>query len=248
MFIGYPFSGHSLIGSLLDAHPRMVIAHELDALKYIDAGFRRMQLLHLLLANSEEHARRGRAHEDYSYAVDGQWQGRFEALQVIGDKKGGMSTLRLRYKPILLDKLEETVRLPLKIVHIVRNPYDNIGKMAKRADMESPGGEPVGLERATWRYFSLRETVEAVLARRASHEVFDLRHEDFIADPTGRLTELCRFLGVDPSPEYLAASASIVFPEERRRRQDIDWTGEAVAAVAKGIERSPGLAGYSYER
>ena len=33
IFIGYPRSGHSLLGSLLDAHPEMVIAHELDVLR-----------------------------------------------------------------------------------------------------------------------------------------------------------------------------------------------------------------------
>jgi hypothetical protein len=36
MFVGYPRTGHSLIGSLLDAHPRVVIAHELNALKALD--------------------------------------------------------------------------------------------------------------------------------------------------------------------------------------------------------------------
>lgn len=39
MFVGYPKSGHSLIGSLLDAHPQMAITHELDVLKYVHAGF-----------------------------------------------------------------------------------------------------------------------------------------------------------------------------------------------------------------
>lgn len=39
MFIGYPRSGHSLIGFLLDAHPSMIIAHELHVLKHINAGY-----------------------------------------------------------------------------------------------------------------------------------------------------------------------------------------------------------------
>ena len=38
MFVGYPRSGHSLVGTLLDAHPDIVIAHELDALRHIRAG------------------------------------------------------------------------------------------------------------------------------------------------------------------------------------------------------------------
>ena len=41
MFVGHPRSGHSLVGALIDAHPNAVVAHELDALKYVEAGFGR---------------------------------------------------------------------------------------------------------------------------------------------------------------------------------------------------------------
>jgi phage terminase large subunit-like protein len=33
IFIGYPRSGHSLVGSLLNAHPEVIISHELDVLR-----------------------------------------------------------------------------------------------------------------------------------------------------------------------------------------------------------------------
>ena len=33
LFVGHPRSGHSLVGSLLDAHPDVVVSHELDALE-----------------------------------------------------------------------------------------------------------------------------------------------------------------------------------------------------------------------
>jgi hypothetical protein len=36
--VGYPRSGHSLVGSLINAHPEALIAHELDAIALIDAG------------------------------------------------------------------------------------------------------------------------------------------------------------------------------------------------------------------
>jgi hypothetical protein len=39
MFIGYLRSGHSLIASLLDAHPNAIATHELDALKFVGARF-----------------------------------------------------------------------------------------------------------------------------------------------------------------------------------------------------------------
>ena len=52
MFIGYPRSGHSLIGVLLDAHPNTIISHELGALKYLHTGFSKGQIYHLLLEKS----------------------------------------------------------------------------------------------------------------------------------------------------------------------------------------------------
>jgi hypothetical protein len=36
LFVGYPRSGHSLIGSIMDAHPNIIIAHEvLAALRHV---------------------------------------------------------------------------------------------------------------------------------------------------------------------------------------------------------------------
>lgn len=32
LFVGYPRSGHSLIGSIMDAHPNVIIAHEVKQL------------------------------------------------------------------------------------------------------------------------------------------------------------------------------------------------------------------------
>ena len=60
MFIGYPRSSHSLMGSLIDAHPNAIIAHEQDVLKYIKYGFTKEALFPLLLRNSEEFTANGR--------------------------------------------------------------------------------------------------------------------------------------------------------------------------------------------
>ena len=35
LFIGHPRSGHSLVGAMLDAHPDLCIAHELDMLAFL---------------------------------------------------------------------------------------------------------------------------------------------------------------------------------------------------------------------
>ncbi|MGR3319837.1 MAG: hypothetical protein ACUZ8O_15330 [Candidatus Anammoxibacter sp.] len=82
MFIGYPRSGHSLIGALLDAHPNMIIAHELGALKYIYARFSKKQIFCLVLNKSQKFAETGRKLKSYSYVVPDQWHGRFSELRI----------------------------------------------------------------------------------------------------------------------------------------------------------------------
>jgi hypothetical protein len=249
IFIGYPRSGHSLIGSLLDAHPRMVVAHELDALKLVEEGVSKRELYEQIVANSERAAAAGREQTGYSYAVPGQWQGRFEEIQVLGDKKGGMSTVRLRERPELLDQLAELVGLPLKLIHVVRNPYDNIATIATKPNTEMPkeSRTAVGVPEATRRYFDRCETVAEIGRRVSPADLFHLRHEGFLGDPVHNLSRLCRFLGQEASDEYLADCRQIVFPEGRRSRADVEWTDEAREAVAGRIEDFDFLRGYSLE-
>ena len=78
MFFGYPGSGHSLVGSLMDAHPKMVISHELDALDYMRRGYRQNQIFSLILQRSAEFTQEGREWTGHSYKVEGQWQGGYD--------------------------------------------------------------------------------------------------------------------------------------------------------------------------
>ena len=132
MFIGYPRSGHSLVGSLLDAHRHAVIAHELDALSYLGRRFGRPQVWALILDRNAAFGERGRRWTNYDYTIPGQHQGQWDKLRVIGDKKGGTSTRRLCVEPQLLDVVLDRMQVPTRFIHVVRNPYDNIATMFAR--------------------------------------------------------------------------------------------------------------------
>lgn len=238
MFIGYPRSGHSLVGSLLDAHPHAAIAHEVDALKYISAGVRKNRLFSLLLGNSLSSAKNGRRGSKYSYAVPNQWQGRFSRLRVIGDKKGGRSTRRLGDNPDLLAQLRDVVRVPVKIIHVIRNPYDNISTIAKRHDMS--------LRDAVAFYFSLCDTVTSLKTQIAKEDLFEMRHEAFVANPAEVLSSLCRFLGLEVTVDYVRDCSEIVFQRPRRTRLDAQWNVELRDLVDKGVARFSFLQGYNY--
>lgn len=239
MFIGYPRSGHSLVGSLLDAHPDIIIAHELDVLQYLQAGFKKAQIFYLLLERSRQFTESGRQWGEHNYAVPNQWNGRFRKLKVIGDKKGGASTMQLMLDPTLLDKLKKTIGSDIKFIHVVRNPYDNISTISIRDD--------ISLNQAINKYFSLCATVAGVKAGISSEQWFDIRHETLIDAPEHRLKELCRFLGQGTTDDYLKDCASIVFKSPHKSRSDVRWQPELIRLVADSIEKYPFLHGYAYE-
>ena len=52
LFVGYPRSGHSIVGALLNAHRDAVVAHELDAPPLIVGGCSRDELFSRILARA----------------------------------------------------------------------------------------------------------------------------------------------------------------------------------------------------
>lgn len=239
MFIGYPRSGHSLIGSLLDAHPNVVIAHEADTLRMVERRMPRNDIFVTLLENSRAYAEAGRAETGYSYEVPGQWQGRFSKLLVIGDKKGGQSALALLRNPHLLDELQRMLEaIALKIIHVIRNPFDNIATICTRGR---------SFDSAFDLYFSQCDSVARIRQRLGPNIVLDLRQETVIEAPKEALVKLWRFLNVEPLDDCLDACASIVYESPNKSRCKIDWTSEMIERVHERMADYDYLAGYTYE-
>lgn len=240
MFVGYPRTGHSLIGSLLDAHPNIVIAHELDALKLLQRGFNRMQVFHLLLENSKKMAGAGRSHSGYSYHVPQQWQGRFEKLKILGDKKGAMSAMRFYLDPELLGFVKDKIAIELKFVHVMRNPFDVLATMSRRSRTKT-------LDMHIEFFFQLCSSIATLKEQLLPSQIFDLRLESFIEDPKLHLGRLCSFLGAKAQPRYLEDCASIVFKSPKKSRRDITWTEQSIAKVSNRMKAFAFLSSYTYE-
>ncbi|GIU87383.1 MAG: hypothetical protein KatS3mg009_1898 [Acidimicrobiia bacterium] len=241
-FIGHNKSGTSMLGALLDAHPRMVVSDELDALSYVDAGFGRDELFHLILRGSRTEARKGRVTarrlEPYSYEVPGWSQGRAERPLVVGDSTSGTSTRRLGADPALLDRLRRLVGVDVRLVQVVRNPFDPIAVMMVR------GGR--SFENAADHYFRACETLRTLRARLGPGELVTVRYERFCEDPAAELARVSAFLGVEPDRPYLDACAAIIRREPVRDRARVEWSADAIARVERGIAGFDFLEGYSH--
>lgn len=242
-FIGYSRSGHSLIAALLDAHPNIVMAHELRALEYVRAGFERDALYYLLFQMTRIRGHSWKRGGGYTYDVPGQWQGAFEKIRVIGDKHGQFTAVKLAANPELLDRLQELLEVPIKFIHVVRNPFDNIATIALR---KAEGNSP-DMETHIERYFKVCQSVTTVKAMVDAVDLFEIRHEDFITDPKAQLGRLCHWLGIEPSGNYLETCASIVFDSPKKSRHKVEWNEALKQKVISKIDEFPFLEGYTFE-
>jgi hypothetical protein len=238
LFIGYPRSGHSLISSLIDAHPNAIMAHRLNSLKYVRAGFTKTELFYLLLRNSQRFAKSGRKLTGYRYAVPRQWQGQFQTLQVIGDQEGKGTTRWLEANSALLPRLFDMTNIHIKFIHVIRNPYDNISTWAGRTHRS--------LAHTIQRYFCLCRTVAQLKDRVNKEDIIDIRYETFVSGPETGLCELCHSLGLKTTADYLSDCAGIVYKSPHQSRHDASWTLELIDTVKHHMDKFNFLEGYAY--
>lgn len=252
LFVGYPRSGHSLIGSIMDAHPNIIIAHEYDVVGKLESYMSddgRERLYNDLFQDSRAMAFRegGRQHNNYNYAVPGQWQGTYrDRLEIIGDKKGGTTAAILARKPEELNRVRDLVKVPIKLIHVIRNPFDAMATHTKRKGDTSSDSE--WFRKFMQRFEAQTATVGALKQRASEYPMFDLRSdEDMITDPQGTLKRLFDFLEVPHTDEFIATCASIVYAKPHKSRHEFEWRDEEKKQIADLIAKTEWFSGYSFD-
>jgi hypothetical protein len=240
MFIGYPRSGHSLIGALIEAHPEAIVCHELGAMMYIHAGFSRSQLFYLLLERSRKFKRENLLRGGFQFELPNQWQGRFRNLKVIGDKNGHGAALRLKARPWLLYRLKKKVNCNVKIIHVIRNPFDTISTLLREKD----GGTT--LEDCADYYFSFAEAIKKIRDNLEENSLLELKHEDFIKEPALWLGRICRFLSISEEISYIEDCSGIIYDHPHKSRLGTKWSHKMINSVSERIRTFPFLKHYNY--
>jgi hypothetical protein len=246
MFVGYPRSGHSLIGAILDAHPNIILSHELDVLNLVQHTRSKKTIFSMIIARSEWFARKGCVWRGYVYKVPNQWQGKYTALKVIGDKKGGASSKRLGSNSDLLLEIKDIVQKEMVLIHVIRNPFDNITTRARGGSHVMREVNDELLLATIEEHFRDVEIISKI-KKESKFPMLDIYNENFIADPKSEIKKMCNFLGVDNIDEnYLSDCASIVFASPKKTRNQINWKPEFIELVQKQINKYDFLKGYSY--
>lgn len=239
MFIGHGRSGHSLVGSLLNAHAQATVSHELDALKYLRFPITRQQLFAMILRKDARFNSKGRKWGSYVYDIEGAHQGEFETLRVIGDNRGGKSTSRLGKNPELLERLRSVVTVPLRVIQVIRNPFDNIASAHKTWD--------ITIDRAINYYFTNAEYVDDIASVLSDAELFRTRHEDFVYETRAEMESLCEYLSLEIDEQYLDTCEEFVFDSPKKTRHDAEWSDEQIQRVQNRITEHDWLDGYTFD-
>jgi len=238
-FIGYPRSGHSVVGSILDAHKNIIISHELDVLKYIDQGLKKEIIYGLILRNSLLKSTGGREQTGYKYDIPNEWQGRFAELKIIGDKKGGRTSVRIQRKKSLFKDIEKKLDIKVVFIHVIRNPYDNISTIFSRS-------RNLSLEGSIESYFSRCEAV-MITKREFGKDVLDFYYEDLVKDTKRSIDKLCKFLDVKCYSNYIENCSNLLFEDLHKSRFDVKWNNKLINIVKKEIKKYPFLKNYTFE-
>jgi hypothetical protein len=250
IFVGYPRSGHSLIAALLDAHPETVISMEWGVLTHLRMGYGKNQVYYSIERNARLFTcKLNNIWTGYSYKVPGTWQGQYKTIRIIGDKLAGQTSLILKTDTALLERLQQTMGCPVKIIHVVRNPYDTITTMARRSFEKA--GLSGKLDRDFLapfidKYFD-RAAVVQKLKDTEEFELLDLYHEDMIKDSGSVLTRLLNFLEVKIPDDYIARCSECVYREPNKSRLEFDWPDDLKTRVRENIEKYGFMEQYRFE-
>lgn len=270
-FVGWQRSGHSIIGSLLDGHPDVVIAHELflfsNLPQFIFMEDAKAQLFHSLYISSIRASKAGarsQYHNEkgYNLHLENSWQGSFRKLRVIGDKTAGDVTNSFSHDAImfryLLNRLSEIVGVPLKVINVVRNPFDMVATLTLYRGSTVRNVKVHATETNKYNNTSLLEWSTGVILRKAEalyrieQNNYDwsfmrLYSEDFIEDPKATMAALCTFLGIECTEKYLQQCADKTFSSVSKSRHLIVWNPYIVAEINSVIQTVPFLRRYSFD-
>lgn len=261
-FAGFPRSGHSLIGAMLDAHPDALVSHELDAAGLFQRRVPARLIYALIAHNAAAFEAHGRWWNGFRYAVPAA-DPKAGQPRLIGDKKGDWAARRFAEDAGLPDRIARAVGVPSHWVLVVRHPLDNIATMSLRTSREfdrlrihHKGGDfKARLEEAQREgripdhaidamiddYAGLCAAVDGMAGIVPPDRWFEIGYEAFVADPATRLRALLAFLGLAAEDNYVASAAAIVRPSGSRSRDLVAWRHDQLDQVGALIARFPFL-------
>lgn len=246
IFIGYPRSGHSLVGSILDAHPHAIVSHELDAIAHYKTYSDKTKLYNDICILSEKQALQGRISYGYQYRFNTLMQGKADPIKVIGDKKGSGTTHHYIKDETCLNSLQTGLQIPLKLIHVTRNPFDIITTKASYENLQKCDITTERINNSIEVIRKEAETNQALIDSNA-YDIFSMRYEDLILQTDTILKSVFNFLNLQIDSFFISEIKKNIYPEIQMSRNRYNWDVRQINEVNKYILTLPVFSSYSYE-
>lgn len=243
VFVGEPRSGHSVVGTIINAHRNALISHNLGIFDYISRKISRYELFSLILERDRWLFERNREIGGYSYNIPEQWLGYYEELRVIGDKRAGATSRYLSRHPTALAELSSIVGLPICVIHHIRNPWDNISSIYSRKIL----GQERSLSESADFYFDMLDGCMCGLSEAdAGIKVVRTYHEELVSDPVSVVKVILDSLSLPIDDEFLSGCQKFVHDSPRMTRYNVDWPEDLRIRIEDKIQEYEFLRRYSH--
>jgi hypothetical protein len=239
VLVGNRQGGRALVANILDAHPEAVVAPGADVVATLvqqdPASWDREAVIGALVRESEERqAARGEPDPSQPFQAANH-SGRFTELHLVGITRGERIIDGWRRDPELLHQMAERLGVTVRVVHVYRNPWDQIALLMPRE-----GEKTIG------RYFA-RANAIAQLKEAAPVAVHDIRLESLRRDADREIPALTEFLGLSSPTAYVARWDHLLLrsgrqPAEPRKSQE--WTRRQALSIRRRVAKFPWLEPY----
>jgi hypothetical protein len=170
-------------------------------------------------------------------------------IRVIGDKTGHRTVEILRDSYEKLEIMKNLVKVPIKWIHVVRNPYDNCATWARlnyKNKVEKGNKEITQHKELDFVIHKYRDLNATIKRLRKREEVLTVNHEFLITRMHNTLEEIANYLEIDFDPDWRENVKKTVWKRPRTTRTSIRWSIPQKDAVKRIIDKYDWLSGYEY--
>jgi len=155
---------------------------------------------------------------------------------VVGGKKGGKTSNDFIDRPKLFHHIfDDIIKIPVKWIHVQRNPYDNISSFRK-----AKGDGAIDL------YEKHNEGVKWILKNK---ECITIHLDDLCKNTKEVMRRLCDYYEIPIINKHLNHCRNVVWKKPKITRYNVKWwTEERIERVKKLISENNYMRGYSYEK
>lgn len=228
-FIGEGRSGHTIISAILDSHPNIRLAEEQKYItKWAKEGWERAKII-----DATKKCGHGKERKPKALPGSLKWE---EPLLAIGDKCGwdAVNLIKKQGESIdVLDRFSDHMQMPIKVIHSIRDPYDNICAWLDSPKYQRLYGTGNSLYMKSIRRYARFYSVADELLKR--HDHFDLHNAEICANPRKVITEMAEYLELPVVEPWLTNAVNSLFKRPNKRADRHDWPDKWVRNIDERV-------------